>query len=91
MNPKSRTPKSKSLDVSLSLLGQLGMRIIYLRQKRGLSQLELSVRSGVSKNYISDIENGRRNPTITVLERIASGLGVSLEKLFQGIVPIDIR
>ena len=90
MNPRSRTPKNKSLDASLSLLGQLGMRIAYLRRKKNISQLELSVRSGVSKNYISDLENGRRNPTIEVLQKIANGLGVSLEKLFQGVVPIDI-
>ncbi len=90
MNPKSRTQKNKSLDASLSLLGQLGMRIAYLRRKKNISQLELSVRSGVGKNYISDLENGRRNPTIEVLQKIANGLGVSLEKLFQGIVPIDI-
>ncbi len=90
MNPKSRTQKNKSLDASLSLLGQLGMRIAYLRRKKNISQLELSVRSGIGKNYISDLENGRRNPTIEVLQKIANGLGVSLEKLFQGVVPIDI-
>lgn len=90
MNPKSKTAKNKSLDDSLSLLGQLGMRITYLRNKKNISQLELSIRSGVSKNYISDLENGRRNPTITILQKLANGLGVSLEKLFQGIVPIDI-
>ncbi len=90
MNPKSKTTKNKSLDDSLSLLGQLGMRITYLRNKKNISQLELSIRSGVSKNYISDLENGRRNPTITILQKLANGLGVSLEKLFQGIVPIDI-
>ncbi len=66
------------------------MRITYLRNKKNVSQLELSIRSGVSKNYISDLENGRRNPTITILQKLANGLGVSLEKLFQGIVPIDI-
>ncbi len=90
MNPKSKIAKNKSLDDSLSLLGQLGMRITYLRNKKNISQLELSIRSGVSKNYISDLENGRRNPTITILQKLANGLGVSLEKLFQGIVPIDI-
>ncbi len=74
----------------MSLLGQLGIRITYLRNKKNISQLELSIRSGVSKNYISDLENGRRNPTVTVLQKLAYGLGVSLEKLFQGIVPIDI-
>ena len=74
----------------LSLLRQLGMRIACLRKKRGLSQLDLSLASGVSKNYLSDLENGRRNPSVLLLQRIASALGVSLEKLFQGIVPLEV-
>ena len=82
--------KRKTLNESLSLLGQLGMRIAFLRKQKGLSQLDLSIAAGVSKNYISDLENARRNPTITILQKVALGLGVSLEKLFQGIVPIDI-
>ena len=82
--------KRKTLNESLSLLGQLGMRIAFLRKQKGLSQLDLSIAAGVSKNYISDLENARRNPTVTILQKVALGLGVSLEKLFQGIVPIDI-
>lgn len=73
----------------LSLLGQLGMRISFLRRKKGLSQLELALSSGVSKNYLSDLENGRRNPSVLLLQKVASGLGVSLETLFQGIVPLE--
>jgi transcriptional regulator with XRE-family HTH domain len=88
MNGKSKA-NDLGLDASLSLLGQLGMRIAFLREQRGLSQLELAIRAGVSKSYVSDLENGRRNPSIKVLQKVASGLGVSLEKLFQGIVPID--
>ena len=88
MNGKSKA-NDLSLNASLSLLGQLGMRIAFLREQRGLSQLELAIRASVSKSYMSDLENGRRNPSVKVLQKVASGLGVSLEKLFQGIVPID--
>ena len=81
--------KKKTGADQLSLLGQLGMRISFLRKKKGLSQLDLSLSCGVSKNYLSDLENGRRNPSILLLQRIASGLGGSLETLFQGIVPLE--
>ena len=81
--------KKKTGADQLSLLGQLGMRISCLRKKKGLAQLDLSLSCGVSNNYLSDLENGRRNPSILLLQRIASGLGASLETLFQGIVPLE--
>lgn len=64
---------------------QLGMRIAYLRKSRGWSQERLSFESGVNKNYICDLENGKRNPSLDILERIADGLSMTLEELFKGI------
>lgn len=67
---------------------QLGMRIAYLRSKKGWSQLDLSLESEVNKNYICDLENGRRNPSLEILERIANAFGITLEVLFKGIESI---
>lgn len=67
---------------------QLGMRISYLRGQKGWSQLDLSLESGVNKNYICDLENGRRNPSLSILERIADAFEISLETLFKGIETI---
>ena len=39
----------------------------------------------INKNYLCDIENGRRNPTLLVLCKIVKGLNISLEELFKGI------
>lgn len=64
---------------------QLGMRIRYLRKQKGLSQEDLALDSGVNKNYLSDLERGERNPTIVVLEKIATSLGVTLSTFFKGI------
>ena len=69
----------------MNVTKQLGMRVRYLRKQKGMSQLELSLDSGVNKNYISDLERGDRNPTLIVLERIANSLDVTLEELFKGI------
>ena len=67
---------------------QLGMRIKYLRQKLKWSQEDLALNANVNKNYISDLENGRRNPSLQILERIAVALNISLEELFKGVETI---
>lgn len=76
-------------NTSLSLLSQLGKRIGYLRKERHLSQLQLALASGVTKSYLSDLERGQRNPTLKVLNRVAIGLGVTLEELFRGVVSLE--
>ena len=65
---------------------QLGMRIVYLRKQRGWTQEELSFQSGINKNYIGDMENGRRNPSLEIIERLAIAFGISISDLFLGVV-----
>ena len=69
----------------MNILIQLGKRIRYLRKEKKWSQLDLSLESGVNRNYISDLEKGRRNPTILVLEKIAIALNIDLATLLKGI------
>ena len=64
---------------------ELGCRIKYLRKLRKMSIETLSFECEINKNYLCDIENGRRNPTLLVLCKIAKGLNISLEELFKGI------
>lgn len=67
---------------------QLGMRIKFLRTQKKWSQEDLSLESNVNKNYICDLENGRRNPSLDILERISLALGISIQELFKGIETI---
>lgn len=60
---------------------RLGLRLQRLRQERGLSQEELADRSGLHRTYVSGVERGVRNPTITVLEKLAKGLELPLQDL----------
>ncbi|MBX9708672.1 MAG: helix-turn-helix transcriptional regulator [Caulobacteraceae bacterium] len=60
---------------------RLGLRLQRLRQERGLSQEELADRSGLHRTYVSGVERGVRNPTITVLDKLAKGLEVTLPDL----------
>ncbi len=67
---------------------QLGMRIRFLRKRLGWSQEDLALEANVNKNYISDLENGRRNPSLDILERIAKALNITLSELFRGVETI---
>ena len=64
---------------------ELGCRIKYLRKLRKMSIETLAFECEINKNYLCDSENGRRNPTLLVLCKIAKGLNISLEELFKGI------
>lgn len=69
----------------MDIYSQLGKRIIYLRKKRKMSQLQLSVESEINKNYISDLERGKRNPSLMILNKIAIALKIDMSELLKGI------
>jgi transcriptional regulator with XRE-family HTH domain len=54
----------------------VGRNVVRARQAKGMTQEQLSERSGFSQQYISGLERGRRNPTIVTLYEIAGALGV---------------
>lgn len=64
---------------------QLGMRIKYLRKRRGWSQEDLALNADLNKNYLSDLERGVRNPTLRVMEKIANALEIDLSELTKGL------
>ncbi|NGO66032.1 helix-turn-helix transcriptional regulator [Rhizobium daejeonense] len=55
----------------------VGRNFARLRREKGLTQEEIGARSGFSQQYLSDLERGRRNPTIVTLYELAQALGVS--------------
>jgi transcriptional regulator with XRE-family HTH domain len=66
-----------------SLNARIAERVRGLRASRGLSLDALATQSGVSRSMISLIERGESSPTAVVLERLATGLGVTLPSLFD--------
>ena len=54
-----------------------------LREAKGWSQEDYADRAGIHRTYVSDIERGRRNPTITVVEKLAKPLAVTPGKLLD--------
>jgi transcriptional regulator with XRE-family HTH domain len=72
---------STMTDTSLHLL--IARRVRELRAARGLSLEALAAHCGVSRSMLSLIERGESSPTAVVLEKLATGLGVTLPSLFE--------
>jgi transcriptional regulator with XRE-family HTH domain len=71
-----------------SLNDRIAQRVRELRAARGLSLDALATHCGVSRSMISLIERGESSPTAVVLEKLATGLGVSLASLFDAPSPV---
>ena len=56
--------------------------LIDARQSQNITQKELSERTGITQADISRIETGTRNPSLNMLKRLASGLGMVLKLEF---------
>src|SRR5436305_8959087 len=61
----------------------VGPRVRALREGMGLSLRDLAERSGVSAPMLSQVERGDTSPTLSVADRIASGLELSLSQLLR--------
>lgn len=67
----------------MSIQHLLGANIRRVREAMGWSQDKLSEISGLHRTYISGIERGVRNPTISIVQQVALALGVSIADLFN--------
>lgn len=74
-------------DTDLAHPPQVGEALAALRAKRQLTLDELSRRAGVSKSMLSQIERNQANPTVAVVWRLATALGVELSELLEGARP----
>lgn len=61
----------------------VGRNAARLRREAGLTQEQLAERCGLSQQYLSKLEQGKRNPTVVTLYEIAQGLGVSHMELVR--------
>ena len=73
----------------MTLQEKLGKAIIQLRKQRGLAQEKFANDAEIDRRYMSDIENGKRNISIDVIERVANCLGLSVSELFSVAENID--
>lgn len=64
---------------------KFGERIKELRNTQGISQEKFALSIDMDRTYYASVESGKRNISIINIEKIANGLGISLEELFKGL------
>lgn len=62
---------------------KIGQRIKELRKVLELSQESLAYKAEVDRTYVTDVENGRRNVSVEILERLIKALEVSITEFFN--------
>lgn len=62
----------------------IGKRIQEIRKREGLSQMALAEAAGLSCSYISYIETGKKQPSLTALLQIVNTLGITMDELLLG-------
>ena len=72
-----------------TIIKDIGKRIRTYRLQAGLSQEKLAEIASCDATYLSEIEQGKRNPSLKVIERIATALQIPLSKLFENIDGIE--
>lgn len=77
MNGKSKDTKKHGIDQY-----ELPERISYLRERRNLTQAELAIAAGISQSTVAHIENGKKDPSLSTLKKIAIALDVHIAILF---------
>ncbi|MGD6773361.1 helix-turn-helix domain-containing protein [Staphylococcus simulans] len=62
---------------------KFGQNIKQIRMRMNMSQSELATKMEISRSYLSDIENGNKNPSINTVKKLADSLGLSVTDLFN--------
>lgn len=65
------------------ILNDFAQRIRKLRTDRGYSQEKFALKIDMDRTYYASVEAGKRNISLKNIKKIADGLGMSLEELFQ--------
>ncbi|MBB4581546.1 transcriptional regulator with XRE-family HTH domain [Rhizobium aethiopicum] len=69
----------------------VGSNFARLRREKGLTQEQVEARSGISQQYLSGLERGRRNPSIITIYEIAQALEVSHVDLVMPLGDVDLN
>jgi transcriptional regulator with XRE-family HTH domain len=67
------------------LFAERGKRIRTLRRKKGWSQIEMAAYLGINRGHLSDLERGRREAGLLMLQIIARGLDTTMAAMLKGL------
>lgn len=62
---------------------KLGKNMKKIRTEKGISQGDIARALGLGRGYVSNIENGKTNPTLSTITNLAKALGVSTNELLK--------
>ena len=65
----------------MEIRARLAANVRKAREAKGWSQEDFADRAGIHRTYVSDIERGRRNPTISVVEKLARPFEITASEL----------
>ena len=68
-----------------SVQAQVGTEILVMRRQVKIRQEDLAVRAGITRPYLSEIENGKVDVSISVLYAIATVLGRTISELLENV------
>ena len=68
-----------------NIAARFGQKLRYLREKAGLSQVEMAHRFGIDRGHISELEHGKRNICLPLLETLADGFKITISELMKGV------
>lgn len=71
--------------MSNSVLVKLGARIRKVRESKGMNISEFAAHTGLSRGHLSELEHGKREPGLFILQTIAAGLDMSMSALLKGL------
>ncbi|MCK5096372.1 MAG: helix-turn-helix transcriptional regulator [Candidatus Pacebacteria bacterium] len=62
---------------------KLGQNLKKIRTEKGITQGDIVRTLGFSRSFVSNIENGKTNPTLATISKLAKAIGVSMEELIK--------
>ena len=65
---------------------KFGSRVRELRMHSNLSQEKFALQIDMDRTYLATVEQGKRNISLENIDKIAKGLGITIEELFKGVV-----
>lgn len=73
----------------MSLQKNLGITLKALRVEKGVSQEKLALSTGIDRRYMSDIENGRRNVSLEIIEKLAAFFEMKVSDFIKKIEQVE--
>lgn len=62
---------------------KLGNNLKRIRTQKGITQGDIAKSLGVSRGFVSNLENGKTNPTLATITRLANAIGVTTDELLK--------